>query len=447
MPEVSVPWGRDKLSIALPEHWQLLQVASPSLRAAPADWADRLAVALTQPAAGLPLEKLLSARRGGRIVLVVEDSSRHSPLPEILAVVLREIRHAGVADEQMELFFATGMHPPMTGEEAAAKLGPGGAGIAWRSNPWHRPRAHVSVGRVGNIDIRIDRGVAEADLRIIISAVAPHLQAGFGGGYKMLVPGCAALETIRRLHRLGMRRDGAPLVGTDASANPMRSVIDAAGSLVDARRGKTFAVQYLLDEAALPAFVATGEPLPAQQMLAKQCSVGCGVVTPVQADLLIVNAHPLDLDLWQSFKCIANTRWAVRPHGVILCLTRCPSGLHGMKPPPWPFSPAWTRRLISLLGPEGLSALVTRLVPRLAGDAAFFIRLATQTARRNPILFASPSMHALGIRFPGVELFPDADRAIAAAGRLLGGGPQRVIVFPSGGTSFPVLTSAAPPAP
>ena len=59
-------------------------------------------------------------------------------------------------------------------------------------------------------------------------------------------------------------------------------------------------------------------------------------------------------------------------------------------------SAAWMRRIVRWLGPETLSSLVTRLVPRLAGDAAFFVSMATQTLHRNPIVHVSPILHATG---------------------------------------------------
>lgn len=438
MPEVPARSGRDELNLPLPGHWTVEQVAEAALGAAPADWLERLAIALSRPGTGLPLAKLLAARRPGRIVLVAEDVTRRSPLPEILEVVMREIRHAGIRPEELEIVFATGMHPPMTDRQAAAKLGPAAKEIPWRCNPWHDPGAYTFVGRAGKVDVLMDRGVAAADLRILISSVEPHLQAGFGGGYKMLVPGCCALDTIRCLHRIGVGRKARQLVGRDASANRMRAVIDAGGQLVDEAGGKTFAVQYLLGDDNLPAFIGAGEVLPTHRMVAKQCSVACGIVTGAPADVLVTRAYPLDFDLWQSFKCIANTRWAVRPNGVIICLTRCPSGLNGVDPPPWPLSPRWTRRLIRWLGPEAIGSMVTRLVPRLAGDAAFFVRLALQALYRNPILIVSPALRESVGHFPGLELFGAAEEAIAAADDSLGGGPQRVVVFPAGGTTFPV---------
>jgi len=441
MPELSVPWGHEELSVSLPGHWVVEQVAQPALRPGRADWKDRLARALSRPAAGPPLGRLLAARPKGRVVLIVEDVTRHSPVPEVLDVVMREVRHARVPDAQVEVVFASGMHPPMTAPQAREKLGQAVDGIVWRSNPWADPSAYVHLGDVGRVPVRIDRGVASADVRILISSVSPHLQAGFGGGYKMYAPGCAHLETIRALHRRGLGRKARQLVGLGPQANAMRATIDAAGRLVDEAGGATFSIQFLLDPQDRPASVAAGEVLPVHRMLQKQCSVACGVVTGGTADVLIANAYPRDFDLWQCFKCIPNTLWAARPNGVIICLARCEAGLYGMNVPPWPLSPSWTRRLFRLLGPEAIRSLLTRLVPSLAGDAAFFVHLAAQTLCRNPIIMVSPSLHASGGGFPGLTVLPSVADAVREAERLLPAGKRRVVVFPAGGVTFPIVAS------
>lgn len=441
MPQVAVPWGREELTLDLPEHWTVEQVARPAVRAAGHNWPDRLAIALTQPNTGLSLPRLLAARRAGRTAIVIEDITRHSPLPDILQPVMREIRHAGIDLRQVEFVFATGMHRPMTPDQAGRKLGPLAEKVRWRCNPWPDRSAYLRVGRVAKMDVLVDRGVATADLRIVVSSLSPHLQAGFGGGYKMLIPGCAHLDTIRALHRQGIGPVPRQLVGLPAEKNPMRAAIDAAGKLIDGRHGKTFAIQYILDDTDRPSFIAAGEPIPTHQMLAKQCSVVNGVVVSAPADVLITNAHPRDFDLWQSLKCIPNTNWAVRPNGLILCLSRCEAGLFGMRVPPWPVSPAWTRRIVRLIGAEGICSLLTRSVPQLSSDAAFFVRMALQTLYRNPIFMASPTLYETAGRFPGMEIFPDAPAAIAAADERLKHRPQRVIVFPAGGITFPIPPS------
>ena len=46
MAELSVPWGPEQMELPLPGHWNLKQVAQPSLPAAEGDWPERLARAL-----------------------------------------------------------------------------------------------------------------------------------------------------------------------------------------------------------------------------------------------------------------------------------------------------------------------------------------------------------------------------------------------------------------
>jgi nickel-dependent lactate racemase len=428
--------------VELPDQWSLEQVARSSVRPAPQDWEDRFAMAIGQPAAGAALEKLLAARRRGRVVIVVEDITRHSPLPRILDIILREVRHAGLTDDQIEIFFASGMHPPMTPQQAAHKLGPAGAGLSWRCNEWRDDKAFVRIGKAGPLEVRIDRQVASADLRILVSSVTAHLQAGFGGGYKMLLPGCASLDTIRRLHRIGVHGARGPVAGTDAAANPMRQAIDQAGALVESKCGVCFGIQYLLDDNDLPTSVAAGEVLPAQQMIAKQCAASCGIPIAQPADIVVASAYPRDFDLWQSFKGIANARFAARPSGVVLCLSRCTAGLNGMRQPrKSPVGPKALRRIIRFFGPDTLGSLITRFSPRMGGDEGFFIRMAIATLARNVVYLVAPTLVRDGVTFPGIKIFEEPQAAIESARRdHLGYGPQRVIAFPSAGATYALPT-------
>lgn len=436
MSDLRVPWGDDELKIPIPADWTLLPPAEARLQPATADWRQRLAAALQRPLAGPTLRELLRAARHGRVCLVVEDLTRHSPLGDILEIVLKEVRQAGIADGQMEIVIAGGMHPPISDDQARAKLGPAVGHIPWRMNPWDNRSKYVEAGRAGAVRVLIDRGVAQADLRILIASVSPHLQAGFGGGYKMFFPGCGELASIRALHRTGIRRRGQrQLVGVEA--NPMRAVIDRAGELIDARHGATFSVQYLLDGKDLPVCPMAGEPLAVHRRLARTCGEVCGFTQETPADILITNAHPRDLDLWQCFKCIPNTCWAARPGGVVICLARCPTGLNEMKSMPWPLSPRWTRRIVRALGPGTICSILDPLVKRLAGDSQWFLLLAAQLLARNPIFMVSPKLVADGVQFPGIGLYATVEQALAAAGELLGGGRQSVAVCPAGGASFP----------
>ena len=88
------------------------------------------------------------------------------------------------------------------------------------------------------------RPVAEADLRILIGSVLPHLQAGFGGGYKLIFPGTSHRTTLGALHGQGLegRSDAAGLLGCDAAGNPMRRAIHAAAE----RLGPCWSISHLI---------------------------------------------------------------------------------------------------------------------------------------------------------------------------------------------------------
>jgi hypothetical protein len=445
MADVTIPWGDENLTVKLPAEWTVRQVARPAIAPAGADWADHLAAALAKPEEELPLAKLLAARKNGRISVIVEDVTRHSPLENILPIIFRELEYAKIPNENVEIVFAVGQHPALTADEAVAKLGAKLAGeFRWRSNPWHDKSAFLSLGTVGapgagRVDLAIDRRVAQADLRIIVTSVSPHLQAGFGGGYKMLLPGCAARESIRQMHMAGVERSRRQQVGQDVGTNKMRRIIDAAGAAVDKAAGKSFGVQYLLDARDQVSAIACGDVAVCHQLLAKKCAAAYGVVIDAPADVVITNAYPRDFDLWQSFKGIANTVAAARPNGVVICLTRCPAGVNKMPIRDLPVSPMFVRNVIRLIGADTVGGLLTRLVPQFAGDAAFFVRLAARMIQRNVVLMVSPTLAAAGAKMLGLPLFATPEEAFAKANELLAPGEKSVVVFPAGGVTYPIM--------
>ena len=123
---------------------------------------------------------------------------------------------------------------------------------------------------------------------------------------------------------------------------------------------------------------------------------------------------------------------------MIVCLSPCPGGAN-MPTLSVPVRPTWVRRAVRLLGAEPLAALLTRLRPSLAGDAAFFARLGLQILQRNHVMMVSPALLEAGANMVGLPLFGSADEAVAAAESVLGPGPKRVIVFPAGGITYPIM--------
>ena len=218
----------------------------------------------------------------------------------------------------------------------------------------------------------------------------------------------------------------------------MRRLIEGAGAAVDAAGGATFAIQYVLDADDQPAAMAAGGVSVCHRMLAKICAAGCGLLVDAPADVVIASAAPRDYDLWQSFKAVANTCWALRDNGVLICLARCPGGMN-MPTLSLPIRPSWVRGFVRLIGADPLANMLTRFVPTLAGDAAFFVRLALRILQQSHVLMVSPALADSEAKMVGLPMFAGPADAIAAAEKILGAGPKRVLVFPHGGVTYPVM--------
>lgn len=442
-----MPWGRDRLALELPPDWPIFDAEPAPISPPDEPVGELVADALNDPIDSPPLKRIakkLSEKTGTRIAIVVDDLTRHTPQRDVLPTVLE---HLGAGrlfrEDQIEIHFALGMHRPMTREEMAERVGPDIVErFACYNNPWKDPGQYRRLGRTRrNTPVEISARVADADLRILVGSVNAHLQAGFAGGMKLLAPGMASLATIRRLHLKGTETF-RQLIGLPAEQNPMRLEIDRLLEYLD---GTTFSVQLMLDGQHRPLMVRAGHPVAAQRSLAGEAIRRFGVALPGKADLLVANSYPLEHDLWQGFKCLANTVFAARDGGVIVVLMKADAGSNEMDLPKWWLSRRVMNGMLRIFGRDGLISILGRLSKQANDEAKFFVRFALGTLRRNAVLIYSPNLAAEGVRFPGIEIYDNLADVWSRAARLLGastaagqGDGPRVTVFGQGGVCYPL---------
>lgn len=445
--QARVPWGTGELDLRLPDNWPVFDARptpQPAADQPTPPLAEMVAAALTAPLGMPPLRQLAlqaAARkaRPGQIAIIVDDDTRHTPADKVLPVVLDYLGAGSgkaIADDRIEIHFAGGTHRPMTREQMADKIGPDLVRrFACFNNPFDDPAAYRYLGRTRhNTPVHLSARVADADLRILVGSVCAHLQAGFAGGYKLLFPGLASRDTLKKLHLRGTEQF-CQLTGTPAETNPMRQEIDRLGAYLD---GTTFAVQLLLGEANEPLAAVAGEPVAAQRVLAQRAVGRFGVPLPGSADLLVCNSFPREHDLWQGFKCIANTLFAARPGGLIVATIKADRGTNGMKLPKWTLSRRVIRGLLAVTGRDGLVSIFARLLPQVNDEARFFMRFCLGTIQRNAVLIYSPNLAAEGIRFPGLELYDNLPAVWKRAAQMLDGKAPNVTVFGHGGVCYPM---------
>ena len=83
------------------------------------------------------------------------------------------------------------------------------------------------------VQVRINRHVAEADVAIVIGPVFPHEVVGFSGGNKYFFPGVSGQELIDLSHWVGALITSAEMIGT-RGVTPVRALINEAATMIPA---------------------------------------------------------------------------------------------------------------------------------------------------------------------------------------------------------------------
>ena len=319
-PEIQLPYGTDTLKLCVPEA-NLAGVYAPQPVAACADPAAEIMRALTHPLDTPPLSEIIQP--GGKVVILVDDHTRATPVAQILPPLLDELRVGGVQDENVTILITHGTHRKSRDEEVRRKVGEhvyGRFRIVQHQCTDEQSQVYLGLTSRGT-PVWVNRLVVEADRCIGIGHIGPSPYAGYSGGGKLIVPGVASLDTINANHSLvalGFRRPGCVDV-------PCRLDIEEAAARV--RLDMVVDVVLCQDERIARAFAGTpGRVFQEGLALARQVyEVAC----PGEMDMAITSGYPYELDLYQAVRAVEYADTVVREGGSILLVAACPDGVGG----------------------------------------------------------------------------------------------------------------------
>jgi len=430
---IDLPWGGGTLTVPLPDRWRVLGRLEPRAPAAATDPAAACAEALREPVGARRLaERSLAGRR---VVIVCDDHSRPTPVAAFLPAVLAELRSAGAADGDVEFLIATGVHRESTADEVERKLGRDvAARFRWRCHDAKDAAGLADLGTTSRgTRVRLNRRLAETDLILCLGAVEPHLLLGFGGGLKMLLPGCAGTETIARNHLQGVEPEHFDFVGEDAERSPMRLDLEEAAGLL---RKPVFLVNATMNAQARPTRFFCGDPIQAHRRATAFVAEWAGFDVPEQADVVLANSDPMNADLRQSIKCVGNSLYACKPGGVLMGCVYCEHGLGEIFVPRRSLPYTLLRTLVRAVGPRRILGLVERVKRGEPVEEVFVGHFALQMLRRNHHgVFSERLDPALDRKMGMARIFGKLDEFVAwAAARA----PRNatVWVFPHGGVTY-----------
>jgi len=280
--------------------------------------------ALDEPIGCAALEEIASNRKTAAIAVC--DITRPVPNRLTLPPILKRLERAGIGEENVTILIATGLHRAATQQEIDEILGSEIASRYRVVNHNARERdEHSALGETSTgTPVFIDRRFIDADLRITLGLIEPHLMAGYSGGRKLVAPGLAGQETIKVLHSPRFMRGPRAIEGSIEN-NPLHEELLEISALA----GHDFICDVAMARDRSIGGVFAGAPVEAHRQGWKFVSSTLleTLARPVDAVITTAAGYPLDLTFYQAIKGITAAAHIVKQGGRILLAAGCEQGV------------------------------------------------------------------------------------------------------------------------
>lgn len=316
-PVISLAYGHKQVSLVVPAK-NLSAILYPEEIVESIDEEYVLREALANPTGTPPLRTLVHP--GQKIAIVTSDITRPTPSAKMLPAIAAELEAAGIPDTDVTIVIGLGLHRPMTDQEFDKVLSPEFCHRYKVLN--HDPEDIVRLGvTTRGTPVEIFRPLVDADIRICLGNIEFHYFAGYSGGAKAILPGCASRATVTANHSW--------MVHPQAEAgrladNPVRLDLEEGVAML----GVDFILNVLVDSEHNIVAAFAGDVVQAHRQ-------GCALVQkrgtvkiPQRGDIVIASAggFPKDINFYQAHKALENAKYFVRDGGIVILVAECREG-------------------------------------------------------------------------------------------------------------------------
>ncbi|MBE6981472.1 MAG: nickel-dependent lactate racemase [Ruminococcaceae bacterium] len=322
MPEISFPYGKEQLTVQLPELSGILQSQLHSYTP-PVSEVALVTQALENPEGSLPLWELAKGKQN--IVIIASDHTRPVPSRILAPLMLAQIRK-GNPEARITFLISTGCHRGTTKEELIQKFG---AQIVETEriviHDCDDKENLVSLGTLpSGGELVVNRLAAEADLLVAEGFIEPHFFAGFSGGRKSVLPGIAGRATVMYNHNASFIAHPKARTGS-IEGNPIHEDM-----LWAAKKAKlAFICNVVINSQKQVVYAVAGDVEQAHKKGREFLNAQCRVKA-IPSDIVISTngGYPMDQNAYQSVKGMTAAEATVKPGGVIVMVAKCADG-HG----------------------------------------------------------------------------------------------------------------------
>ena len=417
---LELAYGDGRLNVVVPSA-NLLGIFYPQETESSSTRLDETAIlhnALEHPIGALPLRQLV--KPGDKVAIITSDLTRPCPSERLIPPILAELAAASIPDSDITIIMALGLHRPMTADEIDRAISPE---VHCRFRVLnHDISDTVSLGVTSaGTPVEIFRPVVDADVRICLGNLEFHYFAGYSGGAKAILPGCASRPTVTANHAMMIQPGAAAGV---IEGNPVRADLEEAVAML----GVDFILNVVVDGSHNILAAVAGDVIAAHRHGCELIASRGKVPVPDKADIVLASAggFPKDINLYQAHKGLENASYFVREGGVIILSAECREGFGSSVFEEWMLSASTPQDILQRIQSQFvLGGHKAAAIAAIETYASVYLvsSLPDQLVRR---LFMTP--------------FASISEALQAAFTALGSNSQ-VSVLPQAGSTLPEFGS------
>lgn len=322
--QITMKYGKTGLDIDFPQDWSIVRIEKKDMPLLE-NPQQALQQALSNPIDAPPLTE--SARKASSVCILICDITRPVPNGTILPVLLRRLIEDGIQPDAITILVATGLHRPNLGAELAELV----------ADPWvldtvkvenhfaRNDEDHIELGKTADgLPIRLDRRFVEADLKIVTGLVEPHFMAGFSGGRKVIMPGIAHQNSIRRFHT-ARYLENPQAANCVLDGNPLHEI----QLQIVQKLPSTMAINTVIDEQRRIAFINYGDIEKSHLEAVKFLRPFVEIPVAQKFATIITSAggYPLDKNFYQTVKGMVGAMDILKPGGNLVIVSECSDGI------------------------------------------------------------------------------------------------------------------------
>ena len=271
-----------------------------------------------------------SIRAGEKVVIVTSDITRYTGSEIYLPLLVARLNRQGIADGDIEILVALGIHRKQTEHEHQKILGALYGRVRVSDQDCDDHDALTFIGKTTNgIEVSINRKAVEADHLILTGTIGFHYFAGFGGGRKSVLPGIASRKACMASHftvlNPGEGNGKNPLAVTgNLEGNPVhRAMVEGCALAKPA-----FILNTVLAADKRIMAVFAGDWLEAHEAGCSFYREHFAYSLVGKADLVIASCggFPKDINLIQAHKSMEYAAQSIKDGGVMILLAECRDG-------------------------------------------------------------------------------------------------------------------------